>query len=107
MQHAVGRESIHTMGNGCQLTIYHGADVREELHDQYIAARNGKPPWVTRAFLHTVRKIDHHDVVSCRMFMDEFHDNHPGEWTKPALITLRETTEGYMVEVIAASYCLN
>jgi len=36
---------------------------------------------------------------------DEFHDKHPGEWTKKGSITLQEATEAYMVQVIAESDC--
>jgi hypothetical protein len=55
------------------------------------------------AFVHTVRKIEHHDVVSSGMFMDEFRDKSHREWAKQTLKTLDEDTESYMVEVIAES----
>jgi hypothetical protein len=105
-QHAVGCEYIHSGVNGRQLTIYHTAGVCRELRDQFIAARNGKPPWSTKAFVRTVHEIEQHDVVSSGIFADEFPDKHPREWTKQALITLEEGTEAYMVVVIAVSHCL-
>jgi hypothetical protein len=75
--------------------------VHRELRIEFIAARNGKPPWSTKAFVRTVRKIEHHHIVSCGIFADEFPDKRPREWTKQALITLEEATEAYMVEVTA------
>jgi len=56
-----------------------------------------------KAFIRTVREIEHHDVISSRIFADELHDKDPGEWTKQALQTLEEATESYMVAVIAKS----
>jgi hypothetical protein len=58
-----------------------------------------------KAFVRTVREIEHHDVVSCWISSDEFPDKHPREWTKQALLTLEEATEVYMVEVIAEFHC--
>ena len=75
------------------------------LCNEFIAARNGKPPWSTQAFVRTVHEIEHHDVVSSGMFADELPDKHPHEWTKQALITLEEATEAYMVEVTAEFHC--
>jgi hypothetical protein len=66
-------------------------------------APNGNTPWSTKAFVHTVWKIEHHDVISCGIFADEFRDTGPREWTKHALKTLAEATESYMVEVTAKS----
>jgi hypothetical protein len=79
--------------------------VHREQRNEFIAARNGKPPWSTKAFVCTVRKIEHHDVVSSGIFADEFPDQHPWEWTKQALIILEEATEAYMVEVTAEFHC--
>jgi len=79
--------------------------VRRELRNEFIAARNGKPPWLTKAFVRTVREIEHHDVVSSGIFADEFPDKRPREWTKQALITLEEATEAYIVEVTAQFHC--
>jgi len=79
--------------------------VRRELHNKFIAARNRKPPWSTKAFVRTVQEIEHHDVVSSGIFAYEFPDKHPHEWTKQALITLEEATEAYMVEATAEFQC--
>jgi hypothetical protein len=70
-----------------------------------MAARNGKPRRSRSAFVCTVGEIEHHDVVSCRIFADEFPDKHPWEWTKLALITLEEASKAYMVEVTAEFHC--
>jgi len=106
MQRAVGCEYIHTMVNGCQLTVYHAAGVCWELYDQFIGAHNGKPPWLTNAFVCTVHEIEDHNVVSYGIVADEFRDKHPREWTNEALITFEVATDSYVVEVIAASHCL-
>jgi len=79
--------------------------VERELRNEFIAALNRKPPWSTKAFVRTVRDIEHHDVVSSGILADEFPDKHPREWTKQALITLEEATEAYMVEVTAEFHC--
>jgi len=81
------------------------AGVRRELRNKFIATRHGKPPWSTKAFVRTVREIEHHDVVSSGIFSDEFPHKRPREWTKQALITLEEATEAYMVEVTAKFHC--
>ena len=72
-----------------------------ELGDHFIAACNGKPLRSTKAFVRTVRDIEHHVVVSCGIFTDEFDAKRLLEWTKQALKTLEEVTESYMVEVTA------
>jgi hypothetical protein len=64
--------------------------VRRELHDQFIAARSGKPPWSTKAFVRTVRNIEHHDVVTSGIFGNEFRDKGPREWTNHALKSFEE-----------------
>jgi len=99
-------EFIHTVIKGRQLTIYHIAGVRRELRDQFITARNRKPPWPTKVIVRTVGEIKHHDVGSSVILAYEFPENHPHKWTKKALITLAEATEAYVVEVLAASHCL-
>jgi len=104
-QHAVGCEYIHMEANGGQLTVSRTAGVRRELRNECITARNGKLPWSKKAFVRTVREIEHHDVVSSGIFADEFPDKHLREWTKQALITLEEAMEAYMVEVTAEFYC--
>jgi len=104
-QHSVGCEYILIEGNGGQLTVQSTDCVCTELRNEFIAARNGKPPSSTKAFVRTVREIDHHDVVSSEIFADEFPDKCPREWTKQTLITLEEATEAYMVEVTAKFHC--
>jgi len=104
-QHAVGCECIHIEAIGSQLTVERTAGVRRELRDEFFAARNGKPPWSTKAFICTVHEIKHHDVVSSGIFADEFPDKYPQEWTKQVLITLEEATEVYMIEVTAEFHC--
>jgi len=79
--------------------------VRRELSNEHIAAHNGKPPFSTKAFVRTLRGIEHHDVASSGIFADEFADQHPREWTKQALVTLEEATEADMVEVTAEFHC--
>jgi hypothetical protein len=74
---------------------------RHKLVHRDAADTATKPPWSTKAFAHTVREIEHHDVVSSGIFADEFPDKHPSEWTKQAVITLEKPTEAYMVEVTA------
>jgi len=104
-QHAVGCEYIHIEANSAQLTVYRTAGVGRELCNEFIAARNRKPPWLTKAFVRNVREMEHHDVVSSGSFADEFPDKRPSEWTKQTLITLEEATEAYMVEVTAEFHC--
>jgi len=104
-QHAIGCEYLHIDKEGSQLTIYYTAGVRRQLRDQFTAAPNGKPPWSTKAFVHTVSAMEHHDVVSSGIFAHEFHEKGPWEWTKQALMTLEEATESYIVEVIAKASC--
>jgi hypothetical protein len=57
-QDAVGCEYIHTAVNARHITIYHAVGVRQELRNQFIAAHSGKPPWLTKAFVCTVREIE-------------------------------------------------
>jgi len=100
-QHAVGCESIHIEVMGGQFTVWSTAGVRWELRNEFIAAPNEKPPSSTKAFVRTVREIEHHDVVSSGMFAVEFPDKHSREWTKQAVITLEDAMEADMVEVTA------
>jgi len=104
-QHAPGCEYIHIEAGGVQLTVWRTAGVHRELCNEVIAARNGKPPWSTKAVVRTVRDIEHHDVVSSGIFADDFADKHLREWTQQALITLEEAAEAYMVEVTAEFHC--
>jgi len=86
-QHAVGCVYIHIEAKGGRVTVQCTVGVRRELRNEFIAARNGKPPWLTNAFVRKVREIGHHDVAGPSMFADEFPDDHPCEWTKQPLIT--------------------
>ena len=104
-QHAVGSEYIHMEANSGQLTVSRTAGVRRELHNECIAARNGKPPWSTKVFVRTVCDIEHHDVVISGIFPDESPHKCPREWTKQVLIRLEEAMETYMVEVTAEFHC--
>jgi hypothetical protein len=87
--------------NAIQLTIQRTAGVRKELHKKFIAARNGKPAWLTKSFVRTVRKIEHHDVVGAGIFAYQLRNKDSHVWTKHALITLQESTEAYIVQVAA------
>jgi len=78
-QHAVGCKDIHILINGCQLTIELNTGEQRELRDQFIATPNGKSPRSTKAFICTVHKIEHDDVVSSGKFADEFLDENPYE----------------------------
>jgi hypothetical protein len=53
------------------------------------------------AFVCTILKIEHHDVVSSGIFTDEYRNKCPLEWTPYALYTEEEPIESYMVEVTA------
>jgi len=68
-----------------------------------MASRDGQPPWSTNAFVCTVRKIEHHDVVISGIFGDKFSEKNPQEWTTQASTTVDDATEEYMAEVIAES----
>jgi len=104
-QHAVGCKYILIVANGGQLTEKQTPGVCRELRNDFIAARNGKPPWSTKAFVCTVREIEHHHVVSSGIFADDIPDKRSREWTKHVSITLQEATEAYMVEVTAEFHC--
>ena len=80
-QHTIRCESIHLEVDDCQLTVLRTAGVRRELRDQFIAGHNGKPLWSTRAFVRSVRKIEHHDVFNSAIFAHQFGDKRPREWT--------------------------
>jgi len=81
------------------------AGFRRELRNELIAARNGKPPWSKKAFIRIVCGTENCNVVRCRNFAREFPDMHPRKWPKQALITAKEATEAYMVEVTADFHC--
>jgi hypothetical protein len=104
-QHAVGCEYINIDVIGGQLPVYRTAGAHRGLCNEFIPARNGKPPRSTKAIVRTVREIEHLDVVSSGIFADEFSDKRPCEWTKQALITLEKATQTYMVDVTAEFPC--
>jgi hypothetical protein len=66
--------------------------IHRDLGDKLIAALNGRPARWTIAFVRIVRDIEYHDVVSSVMYVEEFPDKHPREWTEHALITFQEAT---------------
>jgi len=45
--------------------------------------------------------MEHHDVVISGIFADKRPAKHPWQWTKPALNTLVEAVELYMVSILA------
>jgi hypothetical protein len=73
--------------------------MRRELRDQYQKQTVGAMPWSTKAFVRTVREIEHHDVVNSGIFADEFADKRPRLWTRSAFKVLEEVSETYMIEV--------
>jgi len=79
-QHAIGCEWMKIGVDGHQLTIYCAAGVRRELPEQFIPARNGEPSWLTKAFVSTVRQIEHHDVDSSGIFTGKSCNKCPQEW---------------------------
>jgi hypothetical protein len=78
--------------------------IHHNLHDKFISSHDGKRPRSTKAFVHPVCKIEYHDIVSSGMFVDEFREKCPQEWTIQAVIFLKAATEAYIVEVIAESH---
>lgn len=49
------------------------------LRDEFIASRDGESPWLTEAYVRTVREIEHQNVVSCAIVRDDFPDKYPHE----------------------------
>jgi len=92
-QHAIECEQLHISVSGGQLTIQRTAGVLRELCHQFIVACNGKPPSSTKAFVRTVREIDHPDVIISGIVRHEILDKCHRERTKQALKTLDEATE--------------
>jgi len=88
---------------GGQAIMRYTASVRTELHDQFIAARNGQPPWSTNSFIRSVRNTEHHYVISSGIFANVFRNTGPWVLMKQASKTIDEAIESYMVEVIAES----
>ena len=77
--------------------------MHRELRYQFLAARNGKPPLLTKSFVRSVQQIERQDVVSSGIFPHEFSDKNPEQWTKQTLTTLEDAMQAYMVEVLAES----
>jgi len=96
-RHAIRCEHSRIEVDDRQLMIERAAGVCRELRDQFLASHNRKPPWSTKAFVRTVRDIEHHDVVSSGTFADECSDKNPQMWTKQASTTLVDATEAYML----------
>jgi len=69
-----------------------------------ITARDGRPPWSTKASVHTVREIEPDNIVSSRIMAEEFYDKCLRDWLNWAFKTCEEATESYMVEVTAESH---
>ena len=69
-------------------------------NNHFISANTEKPPWLTKACVRRVREVDHHHDVSSGIITDTIHDKRHRVWTKQALITLVESMEAYIVEVI-------
>jgi len=59
--HVIGCESIDIKADVCPLTIDNTADICRELHEQCIAAWNGKPPQSTKAWIHPGLEVEHQD----------------------------------------------
>jgi hypothetical protein len=78
--------------------------IRHNLHDKFISSHDGKRPRSTKAFIHPVCEIEHHDIVNPGMFVDELREMRPQKWTIQALTFLKAATEAYIVEVIAESH---
>jgi hypothetical protein len=104
-QHAIGCESTQISVDDGQLRISCTAGVRRELGDQFKVSCTGKSPWSTKAFVLTVRQIEHHDVVSSGIVIDQSRDTRPREWIKQALQSVEEAMESYMFQVIPGSHC--
>jgi len=105
MQYVIGCDYIHTMINSHQITLWCRVGVSRELRKQFIAAHNGKPSWLTKAYVCTVHDVEGHNFLNHGVVTDELHDIHPREWTNQTLITVEEATEVYMVGVLANCHC--
>jgi hypothetical protein len=79
-QHVLGCECNLIKATGGQWIVECGARVHRVLRNKFIAARNGKPPWLAKALVRTVHEIEHHDIVSSGILADEFPDKHPRQW---------------------------
>ena len=75
------------------------AKVRIKLREEYHASKAGKAPWSTKAFMRTVREIEHHKVVCAGIFADMFKDKIPMDWTHQVMKMLEEAAELYIIDV--------
>jgi len=100
-QHVIRPEYIYIEVDSDQLTMKCPDSVCKEILDQFIAACNVNASWWTKAVVLKVCEIKHHDNVSWGIFTYKFSDMHPQEWTNKALDTLDDSTEMYVVEIIA------
>jgi hypothetical protein len=100
-QRVIWPENIYIEVDRNQLTSKSTDGVCKEICDQFIAARNLKAIWWTKAVVSIVSEFKHHDDVSCEIFTDKLHDAYPQEWTRKALDTVDDAIEMYVVEVIA------
>jgi hypothetical protein len=100
--HAIGCElwNLQEWQSTNQLQL---AAIHSELRHQFNESCKGNPLWSTKAFIRTVREIEHHDAVNAGVFADKFSDKWPREWTRASLKALEEATDEYMIEVTAIS----
>jgi hypothetical protein len=91
--------------NGNQPTVWGIAGISNKRCDQCIAVHTVKPPLLTKVFVHSVRQIEHHHIVSSTIIGHCFSDKHAQLWSKQVAITLVEATEEDMVEVVPAFHC--
>jgi hypothetical protein len=73
--------------------------MRRELRAEYLLAKDGSMPWSTKAFVRTVREIEHHEVVNSGRYADMFEDKSGRQWTNTALKDLEMAAETYMIKV--------
>jgi len=73
-QHAIGCNYIHIAVNSHQLNIWCTVGIHRELGDRSRAASNREPPWSTKAFVHAVGEIEHHDVATSVIAAHEAFD---------------------------------
>jgi len=62
-----------------QVLVYPAPGVYRELSDQFIPARDRKPPWSSKAVVSTVCEIEHHDIGSSGIIADKVIDQNPRE----------------------------
>jgi hypothetical protein len=94
---------LHIALEGGEQTILYTAGAHTELHEQFITVGHGKPQWSTRAYVHTVCKIEPQDCFSFAILEDEFPDKSHLEWTKQVIPTAVLAMGLYVVDEIAES----